>query len=334
MEKESQSTTAKTVSDKSITKPKFYKSKKFWLITALILVAVGVLAISLWYWRRISYTHRMISESWHALVMQSEKTVTLTDKITDSETLNDASKQLHELNNEVKDKQYIANQVPTWLNDKEGIEDFKKFLITYEAYTALAAKNSDDITTLKDEDLDKLVAVAATAKKSAEDTKKQFVFLNESLPLEVFAFKDDFERYKKILDKAKAEQLAAQSKQAQDAQKDADDKEAVEINVGRFLDGFVAGDATKMRRYMTEAFAKEYNFGNLSDEARKYNYPASYRIIEVKKDGDKYVVKVNVLYKPRDNNGGQYTAGMEYSLIYNSSTKSWLINTEKQGGSY
>lgn len=313
---------------------KFYKSKKFWLIAALVGLLLAAIATALWYWRRVSYTHRMISESWHALVLQSNKTVTLTDKINDSETLNDASKQLHELENEVKDKQYLAGQVPKWLNDKNKLEDFEKFLDVYLAYVALSAKYSDDIATLKNEDFDKLVSASAAAKTSAEDTKKQLVFLSENFPPEIFALKDDLERYKKLEEGVKAEADAAKSKQAQAAQKDADDKAEVEANAGRFMDGFIAADAAKMRRYMTDAYAKEYNFSNLSDQSRQYSYPASYRIIEVKKEGDKYVVKINVLYKPRDNNGSQYTSGVEYTMIYDKNSERWLINTEKQGGGY
>lgn len=318
----------------SPSKSKFYKKKKFWLIFSMVAVVLLAIGIGLWYWRRVTYTHRMISESWHALILQSNKTTTLTDKIVNSESLNDASKQLHELENEVKDKQYLADQVPTWLNDKKSLEEFKKFLASLEAYTALAAKDSDDIAALKEEDFDKLVTASAAAKKVAEDTKKDFTYLSENFPSEIFAIKDDLERYKKTQDEVKAQEVAAKSRQAQAVQKDADNKAEVEANVGKFMDGFIAADAAKMRRYMTDAYTKEYNFGNLSDQARQYNYPASYRIIDIKKDGSNYVVKINVLYKPKDNNGGQYTTGVEYTLIYDNIIDRWLINTEKQGGGY
>lgn len=320
--------------DDRVTKHRFYKSKKFWSITIVIALILLMLGTGIWYWRRVTYTHRMISESWHALILQSNKTTTLTDKVVDSESLNDASKQLHELDNEIKDKQYLAGQVPTWLNDKKSLEEFKKFLASFEVYTALAAKDSDDITALKDEDLDKLITASATVKKAAEDTQKTFAFLSESFPPEIFALKDDLERYKKSQDELKAQEDAAKSKQAQAAQKEANDKAEVEANVGKFMDGFIAADAAKMRRYMTDAYAKEYNFGNLSDQSRQYNYPASYRIIDIKKDGNNYVVKINVLYKPKDNNGGQYTSGVEYTLAYDNSSDRWLINNEKQGGGY
>lgn len=332
MNDQNQPTNRSQTANKTATK--FYKSKKFWLITVVIALLLAMIGGALWYWRRLSYTHRMISEGWHALVLQSDKSVALTDKINDGETLNDASKQLHELESEVKDKQYLAGQVPQWLNDKNSLEAFKKFLDAYAAYVILAAKDSDDVVTLKEDDFDKLVAASAAAKKSAEDTKKQLVFLHEDFPPEVFAMKDDLERYKKTVDDAKAQADAVKSKQAQAVQKDADDKAEVEVNIGKFMDGFIAADAGKMRRYMTDAYAKEYNFGNLSDQSRQYSYPASYRIIESKKEGDKYVVKVNVLYKPRDNNGGQYTAGVEYTLIYDKNFGRWLINTEKQGSGY
>ncbi len=315
-------------------KSKFYQSKKFWLVFSLVAVVLLVAGIGLWYQRRVTYTHQMISESWHALNLQSNKTITLTDKISDSISLNDASKQLHELNNEIKDKQYLAGQVPTWLNDKKSLEKFEKFLVSFEAYTALAAKDSDDIAALKEEDFDKLVTASAAAKKSAEDTKKEFTYLSESFPPEIFAIKDDLERYKKNQDEIKAKEDVARSKQAQAVQQDADDKAEVEANVGKFMSGFIAADAAKMRRYMTDAYSKEYNFGNLSDQARQYNYPASYRVIDIKKDENNYVVKVNVLYKPKDNNGSQYTSGVEYTLIDDKNFDRWLINTEKQGGGY
>ena len=102
--------------DDRVTKHRFYKSKKFWSITIVIALILLMLGTGIWYWRRVTYTHRMISESWHALILQSNKTTTLTDKVVDSESLNDASKQLHELDNEIKDKQSKLKNSTEWID--------------------------------------------------------------------------------------------------------------------------------------------------------------------------------------------------------------------------
>ena len=76
-----------------------------------------------------------------------------------------------------------------------------------------------------------------------------------------------------------------------------------------------------------DRFQGEYNFNQLTPEQRQYQYPSSFRIINVNKQSDgTYKAQVNVLNKYTDN-PNQYTQGYEYSLISQSSK--WLINNEK-----
>jgi hypothetical protein len=172
------------------------------------------------------------------------------------------------------------------------------------------------------------------AKNSSTDLKSNTSYLKDEMPTSSFEVQNVlFEANKVILTNAlasKAKQLAEQAATA----KDLADKKAAENTAGSFLNAFLAGNAPLMRQYMTEAYQKEYDFNQLTAEARTTTYPASFRILSNQKVDDvKYKDQANVLFKYRDGSS-QFTVGYEMNIIYDATSQRWLVNSIKEGNSF
>lgn len=309
-------------------KKKWFARPGVWVIIIAAVICLAGVATYGWYLRRAGYTKKMVSEGWHEISQQADKTVVLLNKSDSATTLGEASRELHSLDGLVRDKKYYASQVPTWLNDKAAIDQYKSFLDKYGAYATMAASQSDDVTILHDDDFHALDDASATAKTASEDLTKQFSDLTESMPEDIYKVREVLERVQQKEATKKEAEAKTKSDLQKKAEKDQLDAATVEANVSKFMDGFISADKEKMKRYMTAAYEKEYDFNQISAESRQYSYPASFRITDSKKDGSNYKVSVNVIYKYRDSQS-QYTSTTEYTVIYSSQYNTWLINSQK-----
>ena len=192
---------------------------------------------------------------------------------------------------------------------------------------------SDDVSAISEDDISTSQTLSTAAKDQTATTKKELSYLTENINDQLFQVDEYLASLKKLNDEAKAKAAAEVKSKKEQVAQDALDKQLVESTINGFMDGYISGDATKMKRYMTPDLVKEYNFDQLSADNRKYNYPASYRIVSNTKSGDVgYVVQVNVLYKYKNSESdatNQYTSSYTYTVVYVSSSGRWLINTEK-----
>lgn len=296
----------------------------------LVLMLVGLIG---WRARRMGYTKQFTIEGWHAVSVQSDEIAGITKGDPSLDKSNALAISLRKLDGTMKDQKIALTLIPSLLNDRRALNSYGSFVDKMSAYTARITGMSDDISAISDDDITTAQALSAAAKDQTATTKKELSYLTETINDQLFQVDEYLASLKKLSDEAKAKVAAeAKSKKEQVAQ-DALDKQLVESTINGFMDGYISGDATKMKRYMTPDFIKEYNFDQLSAENRKYNYPASYRIVSNTKSGDAgYTVQVNVLYKYKNSESdvtNQYTGSYTYTVVYVSSSGRWLINTEK-----
>lgn len=322
-------TTNQKDSKKSDSPKRFYKRVWFWL---LIAAGVILLALGIFFGIRASQQSKnkqIISQGWHDLVLETNNVTVLADKVTDQESFNAYSTELHKLDNMIDDKEFAAQKLT---GDYSDVKSYKTYLTDFNRYITDSAHFSDSVASYSTTDNDHLTDLSKTAKEANVTVKQDAKYLTEDINQKIY---DTQQVLTATRDNIVAKAAADKAKQAQaqaDAAADAKNQQSVQNSVSGFLDGFVAGNAATMRQYMTTAFQNEYDFNQLTPEARQYTYPVSYRLLTTKKqDATMYTVQANVTFKNR-NDAGQYTVGYEFSVV-NSSGK-WLVNSEKQGSSY
>lgn len=308
---------------------KFYKRVWFWL---LVVAGVVLIALGVFFGIRVSQQNKnkqIISQGWHDLVLETNNVTVLADKVKDQESFNAYSTELHKLDNMIDDKEYAAQKLAGSYDD---VKSYKTYLTDFNRYITDSAHFSDNVASFTNADNDQLTDLSKTAKEADSAVKQSAKYLTENINQKIY---DTQQVLTTTRDDIVAKAAADKAKQAQaqaDAAADAKNQTAVQQNVSAYLDGFIAGNAATMRLYMTPGFQNEYDFNQLTPEARQYTYPTSYRLLTTKKvDATNYTVQANVVFKNR-NDAGQYTVGYQFGVL-NSGGK-WLVNNEKQGSSY
>ncbi len=331
-------TTDTTATEEGVEAPqkkslKRHLNKRNAIIAGGLIVLVIVGGLLFWRNRRMGYTKQFTIESWHAVSTQSDDIAGVTKGDPSLDKTSTLAADLRKIDGTMKDQKISLTLIPLLFNDQRAINSYKDFVSKLGAYTSQVAGMSDDVAAISDEDLSQAKSLAAAAKDQASTTKSQLTYLSETVNPALFTVGDYLGSLKKLSDEAKAKVLAEAKTKKQQTEQDALDKQLVESSITGFMDGYISGDATKMKRYMTPAFVTEYNFAQLSADSRQYTYPASYRLVSNTKSGDAgYVAQVNVLnkYKNTETNAtNQYTANFTYTVVYVSSSGRWLINTEK-----
>ncbi len=315
------------------TKP-IYKKPKFWIGIAAIAIGVVSITLGLIYRNNVLKNQQTISDGWHVVVAESNTTIVLGDQIKTPDQYTEYSKQLHKFAQILNDNKYSAEKMPTFLSNGKAVAEYKGFLDRFNTYIANAATQSDTVSDLATSDIVQLDEQANSARDGANTLKSNNSFLNESMPDKIYLISATLDKVKNEIDTRKSEEKAAKDAAEAQKTKDAADVQTVQTNVNQYLTAFVAGNGSTMRKYMTQAFQNEFDFNQLTPESRATVYPASFRVITVKKQDDgNYKATANVLYKYHDN-PSQYTNGYEYVLIPTTNSVGWLINTEKVGASY
>lgn len=303
-----------------------------WIAGGLIvLLLLGGLLF--WRNRRMGYTKQFTIESWHAVSTQSDDIAGITKGDPNLEKSSALATSLRKLDGTMKDQKIKLTLIPLLFNDSRALRQYSDFVSKMGAYTNQVAGMSDDIAAISQDDIDRAKKLSTDAKNQTAATQKDLSYLSETINPALFTVGDYLESLKKLSDEGKAKVAAEAKTKKQQTEQDALDKQLVESSITGYMDGYISGDATKMKRYMTSAFITEYNFAQLSADNRQYTYPASYRVVSNAKSGDAgYVVQVNVLnkYKNSETNAtDQYTSSFTYTVVYVASSGRWLINTEK-----
>jgi hypothetical protein len=303
-----------------------------WIAGGLIILLV-IGGLLFWRSRRMGYTKQFTIEGWHEVSVQSDEIAGITKGDASLEKSNSLSTGLRKLNGTMKDQKINLTLIPLLLNDRRAISSYSAFVDKMGAFSARVASMSDDISAITEDDISTAQELSTAAQDQTAQTKKDLSYLTESINEALFSVDEYLVSLKKLSDEAKDKAAAEVKSKKQQAEQDALDKQLVELTITGFLDGFVAGDATKMKRYMTADLTKEYNFDQLSADNRKYNYPASYRIVSnTKGDATTYTVQANVLYKYKNSESdvtNQYTSSYSYNVVYVASSGRWLVTTEK-----
>lgn len=314
-------------------KQPFYKKPLFWVITLIAVVAVIAGVVIFNQNKKTTQNQQAITASWQEITAEADAVNVLGDKAAqDKAAFNDYSKELHTFANLLSSKKFAADQLIASSADKNDISNYKGALAGMDEYIQEAASQSDRINDFSSADNTKLTDLASAAQKSVDTFQNSAKYLQNQMPQKIYEIANVFTKVKDQINTLAEKDQAAKDAAAAAAAQDTANKATVTTNVTTFQQGYIAGNASTMRPVMTTGFQGEYNFNQLTPEQRQFQYPSSFRIINVTKQTDgTYKAQVNVLYKYTDNSN-QYTQGYTYSVI--SSGGKWLINNEAAGNSF
>jgi|GEM_PF-4077938 len=306
----------------------WYKRPKLMAsLTAVILViivgAVGSLA-----WRNTQANQEFVQIQWRELARQSEQVGTTAEKA-QFDAMTDTNRELKAMTDKLQDAEDGARKQPTFLAGSK-LSTLRSALTDLKSYTSLATTQASDLSRVKNSDLDKLKSLATSTQLKLTDSKlgegssidfdSRFFALNQRFDTIIAAHQNSEDQKQAATD-------ATKSKEEQALQDKTDAEEAVT----RWMNGYKLGDVAEMKRWMTAAFAKEYDFGEVTASYRATNYPTGFRQVSSDKKSDQYEIVSTVTYVTKSD----YTADTTYTQTFvflvsrDAVSKRWLVNSRR-----
>ncbi|MCX6805882.1 MAG: hypothetical protein NTY56_00320 [Patescibacteria group bacterium] len=310
---------------------KLYKKPFFWLLSLLALIAIGLAIFAGVYMVAQSKNKLEITNGWKSIVDENKVVQGLADKVTNQESFDLYRADLNKLKNTLESNYSKSQKLSFRASD---VKMYQLFLKDYSVYIVDNIQYAEKINDFTQDTADSLKDKGILVKNSATNFKNNNKYIKDEMPNSAFEVQNVLlEANKLILSDSlasKARQLAEQTATA----KDLADSKASENTAGSFLNAYLAGNAPLIRQFMTAAFQKEYDFEQLTYEARATAYPASFRILTNQRiEAGKYKDQANVLFKYR-NGSSQYTVGYEMNIIFEPESSKWLVNSISERNSF
>lgn len=307
----------------------WYKNKHTWIkVVFSIIVAIGVILGSLaWYGRSQDTQH--IRDAWQVVGQSAERASGEVSR-SSYDSFDSAHQALGDMSNQVRDIK-AANKA-SFLGNASLIKSFGEVLDKLKAYTDKARDQSSRIQDITASDLDDLKSTATATKLAIADfQKEQSVTFSSSITEDFFQLNERYDRLIKAHNDAedtkKAEADAALSKEEQAKQDKADAEEAA----SRWTQAYIAGSVADMKKYMTAPFAKEYDFSQVTASWRTTNYPKTYRRVSTDQKSEAYEVVETITFITKSDYtpDSSYTTTYVFLITQDSSSKKWLINSQR-----
>ncbi|MEI7818571.1 MAG: hypothetical protein WCI47_00470 [bacterium] len=307
----------------------WYKQPKIWGLIAVTTLIVTIGGLGSLAWRNRQLQQDFITDQWKGLTRQSELVVAANDKAS-YDSMVESTKELLSLTNRISDADTDSQKLPTFLVDASKISSFKSYLVELKKYTNSAKGYTEDIKNVKTSNLQELASMATALKLKLADSKTTLNVTDE--------FPDGYFKISERLDAIiAAHQNAQDEKQAViDASKSKEEQAKIdqanaEESVARWIGANKNNDVGEMKRWMTAAYAKEFDFGEITSSYRATNYPVSFRRVSTEKKSDQYEIVHSITYVTKSD----YTADTNYTQTYvflvsqDSTSKKWLVNSRR-----
>jgi len=305
----------------------FYKKKVFIFFSALFLVAASTLAAVFY----LSSTEgnqfkSKVKGVWQDVQKESEalnKEVQAMSKMDDFKKIAIKIKTLESV---LEDEQGELDKLRTPDNFREGKEALLLGFTDFKSYLQVLRAAADNPSKMTDKDVEEIEGTADTAKTSFSKAYSKFDVIDKKLPDETFTIVSKFQDVRKGHEEKLATEEQEKVEKERQAQQESENKAKVESIVTSFMNAYIAGNEGELKKYMTSAFQKEFNYADLSSDARMYSYPESFRITSTKKTSDtQYDVYGRELQVNRES-GSKWTINRHFAVIWITSDNKWLID--------
>lgn len=308
----------------------WYKRPKLWLITFLVTVIIVSVGLAFTAWRNRVVGQEFYTKNWRELIAASELVVTDAERSTYT-SFGDVEKSLLAMQSKVSDSQADVRKLANLFSDREVQATYLKGLEKLDEYVAIAKKQAANLDDTNVTQLDELSSTATATKLALEDVKKQMTYLQGDYPDSFFKLNERYativEAYQTTQDDEKAKQDAQKSQEDRVKQDKANAEEAVSL----WTQAYIVGDVDQMRKYMTTAFAAEYNFADVTSSSRQFNYPTTYRRINTDKKGEQYEIIETITFVSKSDYSTDTTYTQTYAFLVsqNLNSKQWAVNSQR-----
>jgi len=313
-------------SEKKRKKP-FYKKKGFIIFSAVL--ALGLAAIgTIFYMKSIEGNDfkSKVKSVWGDVAKETDnlnKEVSTMEKIDDFKKVGVKIKTIESI---IDDKQETLNKIDAPENYRDGKEALMLGFSNYKSYLQVLRSASDNPSKMTNQDIEEIETLSEDSKTSFSKMHSKLDFLDQKLSDDTYGIVSKFQEVRKNYEEQLATEEQTKADQERQGKQEQEDKAKAESIVTSFMNAYIAGKEADVKKYMTAAFQKEFNYADLSSDARMYSYPESFRITQTKKTSDsQYDVYGRELQVNRES-GSKWTIDRHLAVVWVQSESKWLID--------
>lgn len=306
----------------------WYKRPKTWVISVLVMLVLAGGGVTFALWRNRITTQEYMVANWRRLISAAELVATETEQASYT-SFGDVEKSLLDMQNLLRDTETEVGKLPSTLGDKQSKDEYLRAVSQLKGYVDQVKGQAAELDQVDEADLDSLESTGTATKLALEETKRRLSYLKDSFPNDFFVLNERIatviEAYQTAQDDEKAKQDAEKSEADQAIQGKANAEEAVSL----WTQAYISGNVDEMRKYMTTAFAAEYDFSQVTSTSRQYNYPTTYRRVNTDKRGDQYEIIETITYITKSDYAADTTYTQTFALLVSQdpSSKQWSVNS-------
>ncbi len=310
----------------------WYKRPKVWgLIVCLAIVVIGM-SLGALAWRNRQVQQDFYAADWRRLTSAANRVGDEAVKA-NYDSFTEVERSLTDLQDRLEDSSEQLSRLPSFLVPKDNRQRYSETVAQLMVYTKEARKAAGDLEAVTSGDLDDLKSQATKTKLAVSDARNTIPGLKEDINDGFYTLNERMQTvidaHKSLTSEEQAKANAAKSAEEQAKQNQADAEEATSA----WTLAFIAGNANQMRAVMTPAFIKEYDFSQVSSNARQYNYPTTYRRVNTEKKGEQYEVLETITFVTKSDYAPDTTYTQNYIFLVSQdlTTKKWLVNSQRFG---
>lgn len=308
-------------------KKPFYKKKGF--IVFSVIMAAGLLTLGIVFYLKSIEGNDFKSKVkgvWGDVVEESDnlnKEVSAMGKIDDFKKVGIKIKTIEDV---IDDKQGDLDKVKTPDNYRDGKEALLLSFSNYKSYLQTLRSASDNPSKMTNQDVEEIDKLSEETKTSLSKMYSKLDFLDQKMPEDTYGIVTKFEEVRKNYEEQLATEEQTKADETRKSKQEQDDKAKVESMVTSFMNAYIAGKEAEVKKYMTAAFQKEFNYADLSSDARMYSYPESFRITMTKKANDSQFDVYGRELQVNRESGSKWTINRHFAVIWVQSESKWLID--------
>lgn len=305
----------------------FYKNKIFWMSAGLILMLVVVIGGI--FYLRLKENQKFetgVKGVWQEVVDRTNGLNSMISSMDSMEDFETVALEVKNVNDLISEKENVIDKLETPSDYADGKKDLLDAFSLYSDYLEEIKSAADNPSGFTNQDIEDAERISEDARNAFIRAYAKLDFIENKIEDSSYAIISSFQSVREQYENELEAEERAKAEADREVQQQAENKAKAEATVTSFMNAYIAGNEAELKKYMTLAFQKEFNYADLSSDARLYSYPESFRVTTTEKESDTQFDIYGIELQVNRDSGSKWTINRHFAVLFVKSDNKWLID--------